>query len=212
MRAKQRVELVAPFLSRAKGGMGGPIHRPDRIGAEQLGRLQKRDGLVERHGEAVIAKERREGEKRTNGTWQDRNHAPHYNAAMKKLLLGFTAGLVVGGGLVFAISGAEIVSAAGLMQRGSPAESGVRILLENARVRVREVTFPPKQTAAMHTHALPHVGVVIQGGTLSFRYPDGRTETEMLSAGGAGYRDANVTHEPTNVGSTPVRVVEVELK
>ena len=120
---------------------------------------------------------------------------------MKKLIVVFTTGLVLGAGLATAMP-----------QRSNAPENGVRILLENARVRVREVTFPPKQTAAMHTHALAHVGVVIQGGTLSFRYPDGRTETEMLSSGGVGYRDANVTHEPTNVGTTPVRVIEVELK
>ena len=119
---------------------------------------------------------------------------------MKKLIVGFTAGLVMGAGFGAA--------AGAIPQRSNSAENGVRIVLENARVRVREVTFPPKQTAAMHTHALAHVGVVIQGGTLSFRYPDGRTETEMLSAGGVGYRDANVTHEPTNPGSSPVRVRE----
>jgi mannose-6-phosphate isomerase-like protein (cupin superfamily) len=33
-----------------------------------------------------------------------------------------------------------------------------------------------------------------------------------LEPGGAGYRDANVTHQPVNPGKTPVRVIEVELK
>ena len=33
-----------------------------------------------------------------------------------------------------------------------------------------------------------------------------------LERGGVGYRDANVTHEPVNVGTAPVRVIEVELK
>jgi len=129
---------------------------------------------------------------------------------MKKLIAGFTIGVVTGLGLAGAGS-AGIVAA--LMAQGSSAtDSAVKIVLENARVRVREVTFPPKVTTAMHTHSLPHVGIVIQGGTLSFRYPDGRTETENLATGGVGYRDANVTHEPTNTGSTPVRVIEVELK
>jgi mannose-6-phosphate isomerase-like protein (cupin superfamily) len=59
---------------------------------------------------------------------------------------------------------------------------------------------------------LPHVGVVIDGGTLVFRYPDGKTETAKLDRGGAGFREADVTHEPTNPGKTPVRVIEVELK
>ncbi len=84
-------------------------------------------------------------------------------------------------------------------------------MLENARVRVRDVTFPPG-SSGMHTHELAHVGVVIQGGTLVFKYPDGKSETAKLEPGGVGYRDANVSHEPVNTGTTPVRVIEVELK
>ena len=33
-----------------------------------------------------------------------------------------------------------------------------------------------------------------------------------VERGGVGYRDANVTHEPVNPGTTAVRVIEVELK
>jgi mannose-6-phosphate isomerase-like protein (cupin superfamily) len=64
----------------------------------------------------------------------------------------------------------------------------------------------------MHTHELPHVGIVNQGGTLVFKYPDGKSETMKLDVGGVGFREANVTHEPVNTGSSPVRVIEVELK
>jgi quercetin dioxygenase-like cupin family protein len=131
---------------------------------------------------------------------------------MKKLIVGFTAGVVLGVGLGGAFSGHMGGAGAVMAQGGGAGENTVKVVLENARVRVREVTFAPKVTNAMHTHSLPHVGIVIQGGTLTFRYPDGKTETEKLATGGVGYRDANVTHEPTNVGSTPVRVIEVELK
>jgi hypothetical protein len=72
--------------------------------------------------------------------------------------------------------------------------------------------MPGVTNPGMHTHDLPHVGVIIQGGTLRFRSPDGTTETMELVAGGAGYRGANVTHEPVNLGNAPVRVIEVELK
>ena len=77
-------------------------------------------------------------------------------------------------------------------------------MFENARVRVKNVTFPG--VTSMHTHDLPHVGVAIEGGTLEFRYPDGKSETMKLEPGGVGYRDANVTHQPVNTGNTPVRV------
>jgi quercetin dioxygenase-like cupin family protein len=132
---------------------------------------------------------------------------------MKKLIAGFTAGFVLGSVLVTGalVSGPLSAKAADVSQANARSESTAKVVLENARVRVRDVTFPPGVTG-MHTHALPHVGVVIQGGTLVFKYPDGKSETMKLEVGGAGFREANVTHEPVNTGSAPVRVIEVELK
>jgi hypothetical protein len=133
---------------------------------------------------------------------------------MKNQRSGFVAGLLVGAALATAaVVGSPLaaLTSTGGVQAGSPREKGVKIVLDNARVRVRDVTFPPG-SSGMHTHELAHVGVVIQGGTLVFKYPDGKQETATLDAGGVGFRDANVTHEPVNTGTTPVRVIEVELK
>ena len=132
---------------------------------------------------------------------------------MKKLIAGFTAGLVLGSVLATSalVSGRLSAKAAIVPQANARSESTAKVVFENTRVRVRDVTFPPGVTG-MHTHALPHVGIVIQGGTLVFKYPDGKSETMKLEAGGAGFREANVTHEPVNTGSSPVRVIEVELK
>lgn len=116
---------------------------------------------------------------------------------MTRHLPGFMLGVVLG----------AAVTAVGSGQ----AQSSAKVVLENARVRVRDVTFPPGPTG-MHTHELPHVGIVIQGGTLVFKYPDGTSETAKLEAGSVGFRDANVTHAPMNPGTAPVRVIEVELK
>ena len=133
---------------------------------------------------------------------------------MKNLIAGFTAGLAIG--LVAAtaalVSSPLTASAVDVspQARGASA-STAKVVLDNARVRVRDVTFPPGVTG-MHTHELPHVGIVIQGGTLVFRYPGGKSETMNLEVGGVGFREANVTHEPVNPGSSPVRVIEVELK
>jgi quercetin dioxygenase-like cupin family protein len=136
---------------------------------------------------------------------------------MTKLIAGLTAGLVLGsllgaGARVTFADGPLMAAAAGLSPQASgKSQSTARIVLDNARVRVRDVTFPPGVTG-MHTHELPHVGIVIQGGTLVFKYPDGKSETMKLDVGGVGFREANVTHEPVNTGSSPVRVIEVELK
>jgi mannose-6-phosphate isomerase-like protein (cupin superfamily) len=118
----------------------------------------------------------------------------------------FGAGLAAGiAGTLLAVNGVATLVAA-------PPDTS-RIVLENARVRVKEAVFlPGTPNPGMHTHDLPHVGVVIDGGTIVFRAPDGSKETMKLERGGVGYREANVTHEPVNVGDSPVRVIEVELK
>jgi hypothetical protein len=131
---------------------------------------------------------------------------------MKTPFAGFTAGLAVGSLLTAAaLLGGGVLATSAPTPQAAKSQSVAKVVLENARVRVRDVTFPPGVTG-MHTHELAHVGVVIQGGTLVFKYPDGKSETAKLDVGGVGFRDANVTHEPTNTGSTPIRVIEVELK
>jgi mannose-6-phosphate isomerase-like protein (cupin superfamily) len=128
---------------------------------------------------------------------------------MKKpiLLAVFCAGTVVG----IAGGAATMLWVGG---RTSAAEkSSSKVILENSRVRVKEAIFAPgDKNPGMHTHEYPHVGVAIDSGTLKFNYPDGKTETLELKPGGAGYRDANVTHEAINLGSKPIRVIEVEIK
>ena len=129
---------------------------------------------------------------------------------------GVVAGVVLGVGVsvlaTVAFGGGSVVDAASVIPQAAP-HSSSKVVLENARVRVKDATFAPGvANPGMHTHELAHVGVVIEGGTLVFKYPDGKSETMNLAAGGVGYRDANVTHEAINPGKTPVRVIEVELK
>ena len=120
--------------------------------------------------------------------------------------LTFGAGIVVG---VAVSSGLWLAQA----QAQAPTKNTSKVVLENARVRVKEAVFYPGDTSpGMHTHELPHVGVIIEGGTLVFKSPDGKSETMTLTAGGVGYREANVSHEPINTGTKPVKVIEVELK
>jgi mannose-6-phosphate isomerase-like protein (cupin superfamily) len=45
-----------------------------------------------------------------------------------------------------------------------------------------------------------------------FTEPGKPAETVAFDIGSVGYRDANVTHQVTNPGTTPMRVIEVEIK
>jgi mannose-6-phosphate isomerase-like protein (cupin superfamily) len=130
-------------------------------------------------------------------------------------VMGAAAGLAVGLGV--SVASERVFGAAPRLPETAAVQaaqkSSSKIVLENARVRVKDALFVPGDKApGMHTHELAHVGVVISGGTLVFKYPDGKSETLDLPAGGVGYRDANVTHEAVNPGKEPVRVIEVELK
>jgi mannose-6-phosphate isomerase-like protein (cupin superfamily) len=84
-------------------------------------------------------------------------------------------------------------------------------LLENDRVRVREVLMEPGVEYAPHTHEYAHVGVILKGGTLQFT-EKGKAESVTFKDGDAGWREAGVTHSIRNSGKTAVHVIEVELK
>jgi mannose-6-phosphate isomerase-like protein (cupin superfamily) len=123
----------------------------------------------------------------------------------KKSVVVFCIGILTGvAGTIGALAWTTSASAI--------AKNSSKIVLENDKVRVKDAIFMPGEKPGMHTHEFAHVGVVIDGGTLKFNYPDGKTETLVLERGDAGYRPPKVTHEAVNMGETPVRVIEVEVK
>jgi hypothetical protein len=137
-----------------------------------------------------------------------------------KRSITFLAGMAAGLALAAAISGGaglgldRLGLLGGARVEAQAAQKNTsKVVLENDRVIVKDATFYPGDKApGMHTHKLPHVGVIIDGGTLVMRSPDGKIETMNLQRGNAGYREANVTHEPMAQGTSPIRVIEVELK
>lgn len=125
---------------------------------------------------------------------------------------------VLAGASVMALASSVVAGRPSALAAAQPATSEARptskVVLENSRVRVKDVTFPPgmADTGGMHTHDLPHVGVILTAGTLVFTEPGKPAETVNFDVGSVGYREANVTHRATNPGRTPMRVIEVELK
>jgi hypothetical protein len=106
---------------------------------------------------------------------------------MKKQLGVFAAGVAAGVVLTaLSFTGGGGTSTVEAAQQKGASKATSKIVLENARVRVRDVTFPAGVSAGMHTHELAHVGVIIQGGTLIFKSPDGKSETAKLDTGGVG--------------------------
>ncbi len=122
----------------------------------------------------------------------------------------FLAGLAVGLGVSIAGAAAWSQTGGGPAAQAKPAYTTV---LENERVRVRDVTFPPGVLdTGMHTHTYAHVGVILSEGALQFTDPGGKTDRVEFKAGSVGFREANATHQVGNPGRAPMRVIEVELK
>ena len=89
------------------------------------------------------------------------------------------------------------------------APQNYQLLMENARVRVIEITIRPGEKIAQHANA-PAVIYVINDGRIKHVYPDGRIrETDAVA--GTAIWDAAETHETENVGETVIHSIKVEL-
>jgi beta-alanine degradation protein BauB len=85
-----------------------------------------------------------------------------------------------------------------------------RLLLDNERVRVMEVTFKPGQKIASHSHP-DHCMYVAEAGKLRISKPDGSSSEVELQLGQVVWVPAE-THWAENIGQTTVRIVVHELK
>ena len=132
----------------------------------------------------------------------------------RSYVAGLVTGVVVTG--VIGVVGLRATAAPGHATREAApqdamAKPAVKVLLENAQVRVREVVFAPG-AGDTHTHPWAHVGVILTKGQLAFADAGKPEEVVSFEAGSAGFREAKVTHMVRNPGKEPMKVIEVEVK
>ena len=84
-----------------------------------------------------------------------------------------------------------------------------KLLNENDKVRVLQVTFKPNDVAKMHHHP-DHVVYAISGGKMSLT-SEGKTQEMEIKAGQVMFLDAQ-NHEAKNIGNTTLDLLVVELK
>jgi quercetin dioxygenase-like cupin family protein len=85
-----------------------------------------------------------------------------------------------------------------------------KVLLDNAQVRVLEYSDLPGQRTQQHQHPA-FVVYALAPFKRVLRLADGRTMTREFKAGDVLYSSGE-THIGENVGTTPTRVLMVELK
>jgi quercetin dioxygenase-like cupin family protein len=85
-----------------------------------------------------------------------------------------------------------------------------KVLLENATVRVLKVDYAPGAKSVPHQHP-DAIAVPLSTTRVRFTLPDGKTEERELKSEAALYTPA-VTHNPENLGSSPIDLILVEFK
>ncbi len=91
---------------------------------------------------------------------------------------------------------------------------GTRLLFENDRVRVWDLTLAPGESTGRHRHTDDYFYVVIGGGNLQAVDADGvKGEPRPMADGEVRWRDIDGedVHEALNTGTEPWRNIIVEL-
>jgi hypothetical protein len=96
--------------------------------------------------------------------------------------------------------------------KAAKGKATVKVLFENDKVRVAEVTFKPGDEAANAARPF-HVVRALKGGTLMRTYADGKTEKSEFKTGEVKVLEAeSKPYTPKNVGKSDVVLYAVFVK
>ena len=89
------------------------------------------------------------------------------------------------------------------------------VAAENPSARIYNWVLAPGASTPMHTHHRPYVIVSVNALNLQMNSTDGQSASRAVDAGSFRFVDATlapITHNLSNIGTTPGQIVEVELK
>lgn len=117
-------------------------------------------------------------------------------------------------GTTAVVAAALLLLAAGTAGAQDPTKvdpAHYKVLLDNPSVRVLKIDYPAGAKSKMHQHPDAMVVVLSDSGKMQFATPDGKTQDLAMEANSAMYTPAT-THNPSNIGTTPMSAVLVEFK
>ena len=120
---------------------------------------------------------------------------------MKRFLLGLLAGVML--------------SALALAAQQMASEKVVQPerVVDNQKVKITRILLKPGEGTPVHTHALDHIAVIVQGSTMKDMAPDGKSREIEEKAGEVIYvPGTGRTHSFANSGSSTLEIVSIELK
>ncbi len=88
---------------------------------------------------------------------------------------------------------------------------GQRVLMENDRVRVWQITLRPGESQAWHQHEHPYLVVAVEGAMNVVTVVDGKEIPAPEPTGAVIYREPGPVHMLTNIGETTYVSRLVEL-
>jgi beta-alanine degradation protein BauB len=83
---------------------------------------------------------------------------------------------------------------------------------ENEYVKVLDVVDKPHAKTAMHSHAVDRVMIYLTDGDQELAGADGTVLRQHWKARQVAWSAAGARHTSENVGGTPLRIIEIELK
>jgi quercetin dioxygenase-like cupin family protein len=90
--------------------------------------------------------------------------------------------------------------------------SDYKLVLDNERVRGWDLTLAPGQSVPAITRKAPGIRIVVSGGELVESGPGQADQELSLKLGDFMWQEANATRALRNAGSTPIELIEFELK
>ena len=89
---------------------------------------------------------------------------------------------------------------------------GTKLIFENDRVKVWELTLQPGQAVGEHTHQHDYLILPIETSLVEVTRSGGRVEVSEYAGGSVIYRQKGETHDAKNVGTARYHQLIVELK
>jgi quercetin dioxygenase-like cupin family protein len=89
---------------------------------------------------------------------------------------------------------------------------GMKLEIENEKVRIYRVRLEPGQSTGAHTHARARLSVAVTAGKLGVKTGDGPREVVDVEAGGFVWNEGAVSHSLDNAGDAVFEGVEIEWK
>ena len=109
---------------------------------------------------------------------------------------------------------AEVLASPGTASSDAPLDKvpGLKLEIDNERVRIYRVKLAPGQSTGVHSHALAGLDVAITRGKVAVTSKDQKRQAVEVKPGQFIWRESAIAHSIENAGNSAYEAVEIEWK